>query len=74
MVKKRKVVVFKVFVVKCFVCVLKVINEKFECVFDMFVFGEGIVGEFGFGSVKVDGKKFIDVKCFCLNFNVFNVV
>ncbi|KAL2266015.1 hypothetical protein VTJ83DRAFT_5367 [Remersonia thermophila] len=53
---------------------LKVINEPPAQVLDIFVFGEGTAGELGLGSVRVDGKKPIDVKRPRLNHNLKNVV
>ncbi|KAK4238342.1 putative regulator of chromosome condensation protein [Achaetomium macrosporum] len=53
---------------------LKAINEPPTQVMDIFVFGEGTAGELGLGSVKVDGKKPIDVKRPRLNPNVKGVV
>ncbi|KAK3381722.1 putative regulator of chromosome condensation protein [Podospora didyma] len=53
---------------------LKVINEAPNVVMDIFVFGEGSSGELGLGSVKVDGKKPIDVKRPRINPNLQNVV
>ncbi|KAK3303205.1 putative regulator of chromosome condensation protein [Chaetomium strumarium] len=53
---------------------LKAINEPPSQVMDIFVFGEGTAGELGLGSVKVDGKKPIDVKRPRLNTNVKGVV
>ncbi|KAK0744350.1 regulator of chromosome condensation 1/beta-lactamase-inhibitor protein II [Apiosordaria backusii] len=72
--KKRKIAAPKAPVAKRPARALKVINEKPEQVLDMFVFGEGTAGELGLGSVKVDGKKPIDVKRPRLNPNVPNVV
>lgn len=72
--KKRKVAAPKAPAAKRPARVLKAINEKPERVLDMFVFGEGTAGELGLGSVKVDGKKPIDVKRPRLNPNVSNVV
>lgn len=54
--------------------VLKAINEPPTQVMDIFVFGEGTAGELGLGSVRVDGKKPIDVKRPRLNTNLKNVV
>lgn len=53
---------------------LKVINEAPTQVMDIFVFGEGTAGELGLGSVRVDGKKPIDVKRPRINHNLKNVV
>ncbi|KAL2022431.1 hypothetical protein VTK56DRAFT_5260 [Thermocarpiscus australiensis] len=53
---------------------LKVINEAPKQVMDIFVFGEGTAGELGLGSVRVDGKKPIDVKRPRLNPNLKGVV
>lgn len=53
---------------------LKVINEAPQQVMDIFVFGEGTAGELGLGSVRVDGKKPIDVKRPRLNHNLKDVV
>jgi regulator of chromosome condensation len=50
--------------------VLKKINSAPEAVLDVFVFGEGSAGELGLGSMKVDGKKPIDVKRPRLNPNL----
>lgn len=54
--------------------VLKAINEPPTQVLDVFVFGEGTAGELGLGSVRVDGKKPIDVKRPRLNHNLKGVV
>jgi regulator of chromosome condensation len=53
---------------------LKAINEVPTQVMDIFVFGEGTAGELGLGSVRVDGKKPIDVKRPRLNHNLKGVV
>lgn len=53
---------------------LKVINEPPTQVMDIFVFGEGTAGELGLGSVRVDGKKPIDVKRPRFNHNLKGVV
>lgn len=53
---------------------LKAINEPPRQVMDIFVFGEGTAGELGLGSVRVDGKKPIDVKRPRLNSNLKGVV
>ncbi|KAK4186381.1 putative regulator of chromosome condensation protein [Podospora australis] len=53
---------------------LKAINVPPTEVLDVFVFGEGTAGELGLGSVRVDGKKPIDVKRPRLNHNLKNVV
>ncbi|KAL2162279.1 hypothetical protein VTH06DRAFT_7192 [Thermothelomyces fergusii] len=53
---------------------LKEINEPPTQVMDIFVFGEGTAGELGLGSVRVDGKKPIDVKRPRLNPNLKGVV
>ncbi|KAL2147508.1 hypothetical protein VTI28DRAFT_8763 [Corynascus sepedonium] len=53
---------------------LKAINEPPTQVMDIFVFGEGTAGELGLGSVRVDGKKPIDVKRPRLNHNLKGVV
>jgi regulator of chromosome condensation len=53
---------------------LKPINEAPTQVMDIFVFGEGSAGELGLGSVRVDGKKPIDVKRPRLNHNLKGVV
>ncbi|KAL2175045.1 regulator of chromosome condensation 1/beta-lactamase-inhibitor protein II [Thermothelomyces heterothallicus CBS 202.75] len=53
---------------------LKEINEPPTQVMDIFVFGEGTAGELGLGSVRVDGKKPIDVKRPRLNPNLKGIV
>ncbi|KAK3994527.1 putative regulator of chromosome condensation protein [Cladorrhinum sp. PSN332] len=53
---------------------LKAINEPPTQVMDIFVFGEGTAGELGLGSVRVDGKKPIDVKRPRFNPNLKGVV
>lgn len=53
---------------------LKAINEPPTQVLDVFVFGEGTAGELGLGSVRVNGKKPIDVKRPRLNHNLKGVV
>ncbi|KAK4126809.1 RCC1/BLIP-II, partial [Parathielavia appendiculata] len=53
---------------------LKAINEPPTQVMDIFVFGEGSAGELGLGSVRVDGKKPIDVKRPRLNHNLKGIV
>ncbi|SPQ26771.1 60d9b269-f396-48ae-9f67-b48c4fcc6248 [Thermothielavioides terrestris] len=72
-VKKRKIAAPKP-APKRVVRELKAINEPPTQVMDIFVFGEGTAGELGLGSVRVDGKKPIDVKRPRINHNLKGVV
>ena len=73
-VKKRKIAAPKAPKPKRVPRELKAINEAPTQVMDIFVFGEGTAGELGLGSVRVDGKKPIDVKRPRLNPNLKGIV